>query len=307
MMRLNWFVALLVVSVLLPIACSAESPKNDAAKNPASITKVAKQVKQSPKKQEPKKPDKENQQAPAKRPPDTSGLGGEEFSVETSDGVKIYGTLYAQKEGVHPLLVLVHQLSKNRHEYELVGIAKALFDAGYNLILIDARGHGQSTISKSGTIDWQKMGKAEWEVAWKDVDAAIKWANKVRKLKYKGLGLVGASIGSTTVLLYTSHNKSKVSAFVMLSPGLAWRKVDTTGPMKSVAGVPALLVASKNDSGGYCAQTVEALAKLNPKADTYVYDGSKHGVYMVQENKEVLDKLVEWLRKVLPPSATQKK
>ncbi len=225
---------------------------------------------------------------------------GEEFSAQTEDKITVYGSLYLQPTAPEkaPLIIAFHQMSKDRHEYEASGIAQALYGEGYNLILMDDRGHGKSTATENAPLDWKNMGKADWEKAGFDVAAAIKFAES-RKLTGAGIGLIGASIGSTTVLLYAAMGDSKVKFVIMLSPGLAWRDVDTKEPMKKAAGVPVLLVASDKDADGYCAQTADELSKLNPKSEKKIYPGGKHGVYMTTDAPVMIGDIIAFVKKNL--------
>ena len=89
-----------------------------------------------------------------------SAAAPEEVVFTTSDSVSIYGTFYpSQAEGESPALVLFHMLRHKRRDWE--GFARRATQAGFAVLAIDMRGHGQSVQRAGTTIDVKEFSNEE--------------------------------------------------------------------------------------------------------------------------------------------------
>lgn len=81
-------------------------------------------------------------------PPSRFGAAFEDVQFETSDGVKIKGWfIKGNGKGPLPTVILCHGLGANRSDF--TELAAALSRKGYNALLFDFRGHGESGRSAS--------------------------------------------------------------------------------------------------------------------------------------------------------------
>lgn len=128
--------------------------------------------------------------------PAALGMSYSNVSFKTSDGLTLRG--WWIPGGTHKTIVMIHGLSNNREEPLLK--AGYLHQAGYNLLVFDLRGHGQS--DGSGTT----MGYREPE----DVRAAVAEA---RSLDPGPIALFGYSLGASIAVEEGAVNPN-VSAVV---------------------------------------------------------------------------------------------
>jgi pimeloyl-ACP methyl ester carboxylesterase len=72
-------------------------------------------------------------------------------SIQTADGVSLAGTFYTGtlgKEGA--CVLLIPELGRGRDKSSLLPLARALHGDGHNVLLVDLRGHGESTKVEQG-------------------------------------------------------------------------------------------------------------------------------------------------------------
>jgi pimeloyl-ACP methyl ester carboxylesterase len=212
-------------------------------------------------------------------------------SLTTDDGVDIKGTMWKGDPGA-PAVVLLHQLSSDRGEW--IDFVKR-WAGKTTLLAIDLRGHGKSTRSEKGTIGWRMFDDKDWKATTQDVKAAVDYLRALDKPPAI-IGLVGASIGSSAALLYAATDP-RIGAVVMLSPGLAYRGLDTVEAVKKYGARPLLLIATKSDITS--ARAVKGLAAANSNATTKIYTGRRHGVLIRRDAPKMLGMVKEFLDRSL--------
>lgn len=212
--------------------------------------------------------------------------GAETIELVTSDGVVLQATAWSGTgdEAGKQAIILVHQLASDRYEWapflaELAG--------DYALVSIDLRGHGGSTRTTDGReLQWRAFKDADWARIPLDVKAAVAY---VRGRGATSVGLIGASIGSSAVMLYAADDPG-INAVALLSPGLAYRGLDTTGPVERYGARPLLLLTSKGDTRAE--ETVSALGALSPDAERQVYGGARHGVSIRRDAPDLVEDVI---------------
>jgi len=126
-----------------------------------------------------------------------------------------------------------------------------------------------------------------------DIAAEVGYMDGELGLGGNPLGIVGASIQSSTALVYSAGH-DRVAALALLSPGLRYRGIDTLKPMESYAGRPVFMAAATGDPRSL--EAVEALMPLaGPEAVRRIVEGAAHGVGMFRIDPELEDELVAWL------------
>lgn len=218
----------------------------------------------------------------------------EEARFLTVDGYELAGSYYQGKSGASAVLLL-HQLGSDKGEMQ--GLAYELQGRGFNVLLYDARGHGQSVMKAGRKVTWKSFSDRDFEDMALDIDAAVWYLEGRTGQSATKLGIVGASIQSSTGLVYASRHDS-VKALVMLSPGLDYRGIDTIGPMGLYSGRPLFMVASRGDE-----RSAEAMDRLGfiagGKAKVFLLDGKAHGVSMLGTFPGLPDKVANWLKNYL--------
>lgn len=125
------------------------------------------------------------------------------WSVRTADGVTLRGWYHPTPEHRH-LIVLAHGLRASW--LEVAGVGHDLHQLGYDVLMFDFRGHGQSGPSRV------TMGRRERN----DVRAALAWAGS-QGFSPERIGWVGFSMGGSTLLMEGADNPD-IRAAVLDSP-----------------------------------------------------------------------------------------
>lgn len=122
------------------------------------------------------------------------------WSTQTRDGLTLRGWRLASGER-RPLIVLVHGMWSSW--LEMAALGRDLHQKGFDVLLFDLRGHGQSDPSRLS------LGSRERA----DVRAVLDWA---RRSGYEEgrIGWLGYSMGGATLILEAAHNPSIRAAVV---------------------------------------------------------------------------------------------
>jgi len=214
----------------------------------------------------------------------------EDVEFSTIDGFRLKGTFYPGKAGA-PVVLLLHKLASDRSEYK--GLAKALQDKGMNVLAYDARGHGESTKKNGKDITWQEFSNADFAGMTKDIEAALGYLHMKKDAAKVPVGIVGASIQSSTGLTFASKHP-EIRALVMLSPGLDYHAIETIKPMQEYGDRPVFIAASDEDTPSVeAAKILDSTARGPRKLEVYFDAG--HGAQMFRKVRDLPDKIAIWL------------
>ena len=203
----------------------------------------------------------------------------ENVTIEAADGLLIQATLLAPlTSGVDPGVILLHMLGDDRTVWGEVGLAADLVAAGYAVLLVDMRGHGETGGAQDWTLAADDLGRV-W-------DAFAVRADETRT------AVVGASIGANMALRLGAERPDVVGV-ALLSPGLEYRGVTTADQLVVYGDRPLLLVASEDDP--YSADSVRALAEVASGATVHIFDAAGHGTNMFAAAPELSGLIIGWL------------
>jgi len=204
----------------------------------------------------------------------------EEITLKTLDNFNIKGSYYEANSDKS--VILLHQLNNDRNSWN--DFALELKEAGYNVLTIDLRGHGESTG------DWNNFNAQDFQ----NMVLDIKEADNLLRQKHPNtkLGIVGASIGANLAVNYGISND--VDVLILLSPGINYRGVETKTKVEDFQK-PMLIVTSIGDSYSYDSSTeLESVRKnFNLMTDTEFYAGGLHGTAML--GNRVNELIINWL------------
>lgn len=111
----------------------------------------------------------------------------QEFFISSFDNLKLYGTIIKQKNYSPNWIIIVH--GYNGFGLQMLDTAKKFYDANFNIVLPDCRGHGKS--------DGNYIG-----MGWHDRLDILKWINFIIKNNpHAKIILYGLSMGGATVLM----------------------------------------------------------------------------------------------------------
>ncbi len=213
----------------------------------------------------------------------------EAVSIRASDGLQLRGDLYrpADREGDAPALLLLHMLGSERDAYE--PLLPSLLDAGYIVLNMDLRGHGETA------------GSQDWGLAQQDVQTTLDWLREQQGVADEQIAIIGASVGSNLALVGCANDEFCVTA-VALSPGLDYRGIEPESAItEGLAERSALLIAAHDDS--FSRDTVIVFFGEAPgDIAARLYPGRAHGTALFREELESVSGLiVEWLGQHLTP------
>lgn len=114
------------------------------------------------------------------------------WSTRTSDGLTLRGW-YMPTDARRHMVVLVHGMWSSF--VEMAGLGRDLHDRGFDVLLFDLRGHGQSDPSRL------YLGRRERA----DLRAVMSWANS-EGFSNDRIGWLGYSMGGSTLLMEAARN-----------------------------------------------------------------------------------------------------
>lgn len=209
--------------------------------------------------------------------------------IPANDGLMLVGDYYAQAEAA-PAVLLLHMLGSERGAWQ--PILADLVDAGYAVLAVDLRGHGDSG------------GAQDWALAETDIQAWLDWLREQDAVRADALAIVGASIGGNLALIGCANDAACVTA-VALSPGLDYRGVaPENAVVEGLAERSALLVAAQGD--GYSADSVKQMAAAaGGEIGLRLFSGSRHGTnFFLTEGMRarIVNVIIAWLDEHQPPA-----
>lgn len=212
---------------------------------------------------------------------------GEQVNLTTSDGVNIVGSFVASPNPNNTVILLIHQLRKDKSIWG--SLVQKLAASGFSSLAIDLRGHGQS-----GGGSWEDFSEEQFKAMIDDVEAAGKYMRE--KFPTANLALIGSSIGANLAFNYAAKNNA--SAVVLLSPGLDYKGV-TTEEAAGGFSKPLFLAASSDDANP-AIDTVQRISQIatTPQAQLQLvtFDDAGHGVNMFTKHPELMDQIILWLK-----------
>jgi alpha-beta hydrolase superfamily lysophospholipase len=206
-------------------------------------------------------------------------------TLTTSDGLTISYSYLPAKEGAAGM-ILLHMLGRSKDDYAT--FARMLNIAGFAVLAIDFRGHGQSAgeLHQFSDADFNKMVR--------DVKAAKQFLARQPGVDSRRIGIVGASIGANIALNYAVDDPD-VKTVVLLSPGMNYRGVSPVDSMKRYSN-PVMLAAANDDRESAIA--VHRLGELAHASGVQVFPGRSHGTQLLETTEA--DQLArDWLQREL--------
>ena len=205
-----------------------------------------------------------------------------DVDLATSDGVSIKGTYYRPAATDAPGVVLLHMLGRKRGDWD--AFARQLQDAGYSVLAIDLRGHGESG------------GKREWGKMTMDAAAATDFLRARPEVDPERIVIIGASIGANIAINYGAEDPDVVGV-ALLSPGLDYRGVKTAEAVKAYGDRPLFIAASSEDK--YAAESSRTLDGLaQGPHQLLILKNQGHGTQMLGKDNGLEEAIFQWLAEV---------
>lgn len=209
--------------------------------------------------------------------------------LKTADEVTIVGDYY--EGGGERAALLLHMMPSTRASW--AAFANHLVEAGISALAIDLRGHGDSMESSSGKLDYKNFRPEEHQASIHDVDAAIEWLRREKKMKQ--ISIAGASIGANLALSYGAEHP-EIKSLALLSPGLDYQGVNAeTAAAKLSPSQRVFFLASADDE--YSAASIQELFQktLSQEKKMELFQDAGHGTTMLERKPEYLKILADWI------------
>ncbi len=214
----------------------------------------------------------------------------EEITYTTSDGWEVYGSYYVSGAEYAPCVLLLHMMPSDRHSYD--DFAPKLAGAGYDVLSIDLRGHGESQYKNGEKRHFEKFSDLEHQESIRDITAAKEFFTD-KKADTTRMAIVGASIGANLALVYAADDPD-IKTVVLLSPGSDYRGVQTAPAMEVYRERSALIVASDEDD--YSAESCRELKNLaGESAELKIYEDSGHGTDIFGPQPQLETEVISWI------------
>lgn len=205
--------------------------------------------------------------------------------VLAADGTTLVGSYYPPATAPAPAVLLLHMTGGQKEDWAF--LATRLQEAGYAVMALDLRGHGES----SGTVDWT-TAPDDGERAW----VALATQREVDKQR---TAIVGAGIGANLALAVAAA-EPQVRAVALLSPLPDDQGVPSGEAISTYGERPLLIVVSEEDP--HAAESAAALAELAPASPVLtIYQGADHGIQMFVSQPGLTSLLLGWLGVHLRP------
>lgn len=222
--------------------------------------------------------------APSPTPPPSTDFRA--LSVPVEGGATLAARFYPPADSPGPGVLLLHMWRGQKEDW--APFATRLQEAGYAVLVLDLRGHGESG------------GSAEpvEPQLWID-DVVQAWQVLAEQPEVDGqrTAIIGASIGAN-LALRAAAELEQVQAVALLSPGLEYHGVTTEDGMAAYGERPVLIAAAEGDT--YAADSAHELVERAQGSPVLtLYPGSAHGTDLFATQPDLAHLLLGWLDRSL--------
>lgn len=249
--------------------------------------------------------------APAPKPAKPAGpaLPGEPVELKTVDGWTLKAMFAPSVPGKMTLLLL-HGTGQRKEDWKR--LAFPLTRAGYGVMAVDLRGHGESRVSPAGEeLTWKKLRATptanDFADMSRDAEAAVAWLAG-QGVPEDSIGFIGSEVGGSIAIRYAATHQ-KVPLVVMLSPGMRWQEVLTPNALRALKRpipTPVLMVYSEADKRS--AKEVPILyafakAAVGERHAALISVPQERGTRMFKAQRALVGQVIDWLGNPIAPEA----
>lgn len=210
----------------------------------------------------------------------------ETVTFPAADGVKVFADHQSSGPSSKGLVILFHQASSSRHEYD--SIAPKLRQLGFDTLAVDQRSGG-SLFGPNETAAGARGG-ADFLSAYKDMEAALKWAEA--RGGTRSPIVWGSSYSASLVFVLAAQHPQSVRAVLAFSPG---EYFGARSFVRDAAAKVKAPVFVSSDSGGEAEEARAILAAVPGQAKTqYVPKSGSHGSSSLIESRNPRGATENW-------------
>lgn len=200
-----------------------------------------------------------------------------DIGLVSDDGVRLQATYYGPDQVGAAGVLLLHMWEGSRQDW--AAFAAQLQAAGYGVLALDLRGHGESGGARTAAAMIQ------------DAAVGVKLLRAREEIDGDRIFLIGASIGANVALNYAADDAA-VRAAALLSPGEDYRGVSTPAARARYGDRPLFIAASSEDA--YAAASARTLAAAGPHELLMLADQG-HGTRMLGTENGLEEAILDWL------------
>jgi len=173
------------------------------------------------------------------------GQSPEKVRFATSDGVNIVAEYVAPKDRAAPVVMLLHMYRSDRTSWR--PLIPKLHEAGFAVLALDMRGHGESVEPAAMTLAKRALGRDEalFQQMYEDVKAGYAFLAQRPEVDLTRFAIIGASVGCSVAIDYAGRDRS-VDVVICLSPGEHYLGVDSTRDIRTYFGTSILISMSRS-------------------------------------------------------------
>lgn len=212
-------------------------------------------------------------------------------SFQTEDGVTIVADYYKADLSIGHTILALHMMPTDRSSWK--EFAEKANQAGYNVLAIDMRGHGESIQKGEEKLNFEQFSDEQHRGTIKDIDAGVEFLTK-EGVENNNLSIIGASIGANLALNYLKLNHNIFTA-VLMSPGLNYRGIELDKVASDLSSSQAimLITGSKDE---YPNDTVQKLQSIIPgRSEIIVLPSEEHGTNLFKDHPKLIIRILSWL------------
>jgi dipeptidyl aminopeptidase/acylaminoacyl peptidase len=213
------------------------------------------------------------------------GIPFEDVTIGSFDGTRLHGWWFQAAERAATVTIL-HGVKKNRTD--VIRTALVLYRAGFNVLVFDGRGHGNS--------EGRFVTYGYYE--WRDVEAANEWLVAEKKVDRDRIALAGESMGAAIALQVAARNP-RIRAVWADSPFASLRRVAGEF-VQRVTGLPTAVVTPvlwttmrvANYRGSFDMNTVDPLAMASTiRCPVFIAHGTADQLIAIEHSQNIYDAL----------------
>ncbi len=221
----------------------------------------------------------------------------ERLMLTTSDGQQIFAFWYAKDmPRQSPVALLLHNPGATHAHW--LPILEPLQRAGFRILAIDFRGHGDSKATTTEAYEAMRQRDPKpYRDMIHDVEAAVLWLVREQKLAPEHIGLIGGEFAANLALEAMARNRT-LGAVVAMSPSKNYYSFPLEATTKKIGRKPILVMVPKqilNDG----ASQIQAQQSGNPAFELKIYPKYEfHGVHTLGLSWRVEETIAKWMKKV---------
>ena len=226
--------------------------------------------------------------------PKDYGMNFKSVDIITADQVRLSAWEIPAKSSSDKLVIINHPLSATRYgaveglddtPVEFLPMVKHLHENGYNVLMYDHRGQGESDGGTGKTLQGKEAPVGAGQTEWQDVVASLNYVKNHSKYQKNKIALLSQCMGANATFLAWKKesdlfNNSNIKCMVAVQPTISYKMMDRLIQLKTKMDlVERIEVEQKEKFGFGFANALANIGYVNVpilfaqvKKDQYTYD-----------------------------------